>query len=517
VAEDENKNLSVKQPVESTESVEQTAADKPKAEPKPSSKFTHAKVGLKSKLENYASAYWAKKKLTLPATLLVLILIVLAVPVTRYWSLGFFIKSPVSISVTDSKTNQPVSSAQVSISGKVFKSDANGKVSGKIKLGRDTVSVAKQYYTSSSKSVTVTFSKSHNTFKISLLATGRQVPVVITNKVTGKPLANAVIKVAKTEAKTDKTGKAIIVLPTTLATQKASVSFSGYNDNNVVVQVTDKVVAANSFTLTPAGKLYFLSNQSGKIDVVKTNLDGTDRQTVLAGTGSEEPYSTSLLASRDWKYLALQAKRGGETASVYLIDTSTDKLTTIDEGDANFTLVGWANDTLAYYVNRNGYDAWKPKATAIKTYDAPSAKLTTTYETGATGNAQNYAQESLQWVQQLGTKLVWYATWSGHITNYSDAYSELQGKQANLSEYDTLKDTHKILKSYTIDVPTSQYAYTYFSPFNAYERVVYKPKEIYYVVQLNNGNDNIYSEYEDGSLTENSDESKTYFTGTQAA
>src|SRR6185369_16053847 len=114
--------------------------------------------------------------------------------------------------------------------------------------------------------------------------------------------------------------------------------------------------------------IYFLSKASGKIDVVKTNLDGTDRQTVLAGTGKEEDTDTILLASRDWKYLALKSRRDGKAVKLYLIDTSNDKLTTIDEGNATFDMVGWQNDYFVYYVYRNNVKSWQPKGSSLKSY-----------------------------------------------------------------------------------------------------------------------------------------------------
>jgi hypothetical protein len=532
MVEEKNDDSAVEQPTETELKADQTAeitnehAEKSTADVDVDVSADELDEAIPNKVEKPAKTnkfkrlfgrYWAKKKWTIPVSIVVLLLLILAVPTTRYPILGMFLKKDLQVVVVDDKTKQPVSAAVVTLAGTSAKTDAAGKAKLHVKVGGSTLTIQKSYYKLLTTKAFVGLSSAKAPLRLTVQAIGRQVPIVVLNKVTGKPLANATIKVLSAEAKTDKLGKATLVLPTTATTQKATISLAGFNDLSATVQVTDAVVAANSFSLTAAGKLYFLSNLSGKIDIVKTNLDGTDRQTVLAGTGNEDPQNTSLLASRDWKYLALQAKRSGDNASIYLIDTSTDKLTTIDEGDARFTLVGWANDSLAYYVNRNGYSGWQPKATAIKTYDATNAKLTVAYQTDATGNSQNYSTESLGWVQQVGTKLVWYTTWSGHIQYYSDAYSELNGKQAQLVEYDTTKGTAKTLKTYPINVPTSQYAYTYYGPFTSYQSIVYKPHEIYFLVNSGDANNgNYYNEYEDGKFTENSDEAKTYFEGSQA-
>ncbi|TAH36690.1 hypothetical protein EYC59_00745 [Candidatus Saccharibacteria bacterium] len=463
-----------------------------------------------NKFKQFFTAYWAKKKWTIPVTILGLALLLLAIPLTRYAILGLFIKGDVTITVVDSKTNAPVSSAMVTVQGASLKTDANGKAAGQANLGSGTLRVIKQYYTTAEQSVTVTLSHSKNDFKVSLVATGRQVPVTVTNKITGKPLAGAVLVAANTEAKTDKNGKALMVLPTTVATQKVKITLNGYNTSEATITVTDSVVPANTFAMVPAGKIYFLSNQTGKIDVVKANLDGSDRQVVLAGTGREDPNSTSLLASKDWKYLALLSRRAGENATLYLIDTSTDKQTTIDEGNGTFNLVGWSGNTFAYYVGRNDKQPWEAKQTAVKVFNASTQKLSTIYETDASGDANNYLTENMYWIQQVGSKLVWFTAWSTHH-QYAINSPELNEKPAQVLEYDVNKASKKVLKSYAVTGAEQNYSY-YFAPITSYSSVVYAPGEIYFNVS-GPGDKQTYSEYENGAVEDNNAEAKSYFTG----
>src|SRR6185295_2559549 len=108
-----------------------------------------------------------------------------------------------------------------------------------------------------------------------------------------------------TEATTADDGKAVLVVPADKQEDAVTLSGDGFNTISATLKVTTEEVEANSFKVAPSGKIYFLSNASGKIDLVKSNLDGTDRQTVLAGTGKEDKLNTVLLASRDWKYVAL--------------------------------------------------------------------------------------------------------------------------------------------------------------------------------------------------------------------
>src|SRR3989344_821781 len=225
-------------------------------------------------------------------------------------------------------------------------------------------------------------------------ATGRQVPVTVRNKVTGKGVENATIKAADAEFKTDSEGTATLVLPTDKETYAATLSAKDYNDKAITVKVTDQEVDENKFVIVPAGKLYFLSKASGRIDVVKTDLEDSNRQTVIKGTGKEDSNDTVLLASRDWKYLALKSRRDSAQPKLYLIETATDTLTTIDEADASFTLTGWAEHYFVYTVSRNSVQIWEPKQLAIKSYNAENKHLAILDETTAEGGSQlDYASE----------------------------------------------------------------------------------------------------------------------------
>ncbi len=260
---------------------------------------------------------------------------------------------------------------------------------------------------------------------------------------------------------------------------------SGFNDLKTHVQVTNKVVEANTFKLAPAGKLYFLSNKSGTLDVVKANLDGSDRQVVLAGTGQEDARNTSLLVSRNWKYLALLSHRQGANSSVYLIDTTqNDKLTTIDEGDANFYLAGWSNDTFVYRVSRNNTPA-DQSSQALKSYNATTSKL------NVLDQVVPVAPEGL--FQDFGSPYIindhiFYAkTWSGGFATAD----KLSGKSAELVSIKNDGSEKKTVRSFSL----VSGAHTYNLGL---EVKSYAPTELY--LAFNDGNKTSFYEYENGGV-----------------
>ncbi len=348
----------------------------------------HSRKLLRVSLETY----WRRKKWALPITVLAVLIIVLLVPFTRYKVLGMFLKETVSFSVIDSTTGTPISGTLLQFGKTTATTSANGKTTMKLPVGDNTLMVSKQYYMSAAAKIFTSLTKSHNSVVVRLVAIGRQVPIVVINKITGKPVANAA----------------------------------------VTVQITSLAEAANTYSLTPTGSVYFLSNLSGKIDVVKSDLDGTNRRTVLPGTGFENQSNTTLLASRDWKFLALYTQRKATgNPEIDLIDTGTDTMSNIDEGNANFTLVGWDDDSFIYQVDRNGVPAWQNGQQALKSFSAPAKKITVLVQTTGSGTGPgDYISDRFGSAYILNGKVVYSLNWFTGNCYYSDP---LSSKQATIN------------------------------------------------------------------------------------
>lgn len=441
--------------------------------------------------------YTANKKVTVPVTIAFILAVLLGVPVTRYLILGTVIKRDVRISVIDSKTNIAVSEAEISVQGKNVKTDGEGKATVKgIKVGKANITASKKYYKDSSVTFTVPLGQSKAPTEVKLEATGRQVPIHVINKITGKNVAGASIKVSDTEAQTDQNGEATLVLPVDQHEVTATVAAKGFNNLPVKVIVDQLAVKANTFPVTPSGKVYFLSKLTGKIDVVKTDLDGSNRQTVLAGTGKEEDGGTVLLATRDWKYLALQSRREGDKARLYLIDTSSDKLTEIDSGDATFTPVGWHDHFFIYKVARNNIQAWQPINTALKTFNAATAQLVTIDETAGEGSSNNdYANEAIDNVYVANNNVIYVKRWQA---SYYSLY-KLANRRTGIYTVKPNGSNKQLLKDFDAS------ANTYISA------VASEPGEIYYSVNNSTTNTSYYT-YLNGKISEDKEVKADDFT-----
>lgn len=446
-----------------------------------------------SRFKRFWHAYTSKKKFSIPATVVVALAIVLAVPMTRYQALGLFIQKNFSVRVLDAESGKPVSEAEVALAGRTAQTDADGKATiQKVKPGNAELRVTKKYFKDFSQTTFISLTDGKNSKEVKLQATGRQVSVTVKNKINGKVLDGVTISALDTEAKTDDKGQATIVLPANQKTVKATLSLKGYNDFTGQLEIVEQS-GKNEFSLTPSGKIYFLSKKSGRIDLVKTNLDGTDRKTVLAGTGREQDGDTVLLASRDWKYLALKSRREGELAKLYLIESSNDKVSTMDEGDANFGLVGWQGNYFIYTVNRNSVKLGDNKKESLKSFNAPTKQITILDDTAGETLTHEWTKvqryQNLGWFALLDDRILYAKFWNHSYGEF--VRSPVQGKQDFIMSIRADGQNKQTLEDF--DAASSVYLNV----------VLYKPNEVYYSLnQLLGGykDRTIYYEFEEGQL-----------------
>lgn len=365
--------------------------------------------------------WFATHKVVGAILIVVVLLVVLAsVPFTRFTLAGLVLKQNYTVVVKDQDNDKPVPSATVELAGVEATTDNKGRATIRAQVGPATLTVTKKYYKDASMHMVVPIAKQKDTPTVTLKATGRQVPISLVDVITHAPVVNATVRAAGVETKTNSKGAAIIVLPADKASVPATIAAKGYNDASVTIQVTTGVIAANGFLITPAGKVYFLSNQSGKLDVVSTNLDGSGRATVVAATGKESDETTRIVNAADGKYLALLSSRDGGKSKIFLVETATGKLSTIDEGDADFNITGWDGHRLIYVVTRNNVMNWQNGRQALKSFDADNRHITTLDQTVADGNENSYVNQYFNSVYILGGHQIFYLMcWTRDYNSYN--------------------------------------------------------------------------------------------------
>lgn len=397
------------------------------------SKPPKAIVMSKSRWQRFRNWYVSRKKWTIPATVFLILLIFAAVPWTRYKAVGVVVKKNFTVEILDSTSRAPVSDATVRAGPVSSQTDGNGRAILRLSVGNQSILISKKYYKEQRAEILVPILSQKTTRTIEVDATGRQVKIVVKNLITQKTLGDVDIKVSDITAKTDKNGEAIVVLPVGAKEQKATLELEGYNESEVTLKISNIEVLENNFTLTPAGKVYFISKRTGKLDLMKANLDGSDAKVVVSGTGNERDYETVLLPSPNWKYIALIARRttAYPTPQLFILSTQNDELLDIDNGNADIGLVSWSGDNLIYTVSRRDMPKWQTGKEKLKSYSASSGKITLLDQNAASGDATASANEYYAFVMVGGENVVYSKGWSPSDDIKADEL--LNGKKSSIS------------------------------------------------------------------------------------
>lgn len=420
---------------------------------------------------------------------------ILAIPVTRYGVLGIVVKKDVTVTVIDRSSKKPISGAVVTLGTAAVTSDAKGVATlPSIPVGQYDLRVEKKYYESASGHVAVPILSAPSDPRPELKATGRSVEIVVTNKITGSAVEGAAVTISESAVTTSEKGAATIILPVKNEAQKGSVKVKGYNDATFELKVENKDGQKLAVSLIPNGTIYFLSKRTGTVDVMKSSLDGSDAHTIVAGTGQENDASTVLLATTDWKYLALQASRDSDVPKLYLIDTTSGKLTIMDESSADFQLVGWSGHSFVYQASRRSSNIWDDKRSTLKSFNAESGKLTTLDETEGSGSSYyDYAAQNIGNVYIADGTVIYTKNWD--ISQYATPGD----RQSSILSVGVGGGSKKSLK----DFPATQVAY--------FEAKLYRPAEVYFRVIARADSKATYYEYEDGKVTETGDTNDAKF------
>jgi len=422
-----------------------------------------------------------RKILTIITSILVLLLVIFAVPFTRYFVLSPFVKKDVTLKIVDSETKKPVTNISIELGGVSSQSDKDGLVKlTDVPVGQYELKVEKQYYKNYVAGYTVPVFATPESPTIDISAIGRQVSVSVSNIVTGELLSDVVVEANGTKATTGGDGTATIILPPTSETKKATLKKDGYNSVDVELRIDDTIV--NTYAVTPSGSIYYLSKATGKINVMKSNLDGTGASVAVAATGQESDYETSLLSSRDWQYSALNATRTDNKQRLYLLNSSKDELSIIDEGDATFNMVGWSGHNFVYTVYRNTPNAWDNKKQALKSFNADNRKVTTLDETvGVGANMYDSSYENFSSVYIMKDELVYLKNW--YFSNY----------------YYANNDPNKVPTLYSVNPAGGAKKTVKIFPINKSVNLkLYEPQGLYLQVSSPSS----FYEYEDGKLKE---------------
>jgi hypothetical protein len=328
------------------------------------------------KLKSFFKAWWGTPKYR-NATLIVLFLTLIGLavyPTTRYFILNTAgVRSKASIKVVDNSTQQPLKNVQIIVGGANGATDEEGVAHvSKVKLGSTKLVIKKRAFAPVEKNIVVGWG-SNPLGDVKLDPAGVQYTFKVSDFLSDKPVEKAEAVSGESSAFSDKDGKIVLTLDKEdVNVNDVTIKAKNYRDEKRELSENNEV--EESIKMVPAHKHAFVSKRSGKLDVYKIDVDGSNESIALAGSGAERddmtlaPHPTenivAVVSTRDNQ----RNKDGFLLSTLNLVNLSDNKVTTITRTE-KVEVIGWANDRFVYVEVAAGTSANNPKRNKLMSYD----------------------------------------------------------------------------------------------------------------------------------------------------
>ena len=305
-------------------------------------------------------------------------IILMAIPYTRWLILNSFgIRSTMKFQVVEQQDKIPVSNVSILLDDTYFTTtDSSGNAQlENTRLGTHKVVITKNGY--SREDITPTVGLTTNTTKVEIKSIGIKVNLDVRNWLTNDVIVGATVSLKKDTVKSDKTGRASIVVPPDSTSKTLlQVSAPGFQTQSIPVTTG---VESKEVALVSDAKDYFISKRDGRYDVFTSYVDGSNQQKVIEATGREDGDFLQFTMHRGNRYGILVANRDGKlinnrvVAGVYVIDFASNALRKIDEG-SDVQLLDWGDDTIVYQKSDPNLNYDDPAFTKLEMYNPLTAK-----------------------------------------------------------------------------------------------------------------------------------------------
>lgn len=295
-------------------------------------------------------------------------------PNSRYWVLNKAgVKSSASVVVSDASTLRPLKNVAVTVAGHTVQTDVEGRAQfEQLQLGPTEVVVSKRAFAEERKNVTIGWG-SNPLGDVSLKPVGNQYIFVVTDMLSGKPIASAEVVLGESSATSSDDGKAILTLEETEAdTADVVIKAAGYRDEATTLDLNSK--SEVKVALTPNQKIAFISKRSGTYDIYTIDADGKNEKLIVAGSGSETTDITfaqhpaadrvALVSTRDGK----RSSDGVLLSSLTFVNLADGATKSVIESP-QIRLVGWAGNRLVYVQQVTGASVEDPQRYKLMSYD----------------------------------------------------------------------------------------------------------------------------------------------------
>ncbi|MDB5182096.1 MAG: hypothetical protein JWP13_859, partial [Candidatus Saccharibacteria bacterium] len=296
------------------------------------------------------------------------------VPGSRYFVLNTTgVRAGASLSVLDSTTDLPLKNVSVTIGGQTVKTNQDGVARLKsLRLGQQQLTVRQLGFAKVTRNVTLGLG-SNPLGEMELKAVGTQFVFKLTDYVSGKPVVNAEASSGDANAQSDEKGEIILTIGS-IDSDKLDVNLTatGYRSEKVTIATT--LETPTNVVMVTKRKEVFVSKQSGKYDVYKMDVDGKNKQLLLAGTGNERSQITLVPHATDEMVALVSSRDNKRNQDGYLLDTLS--LIDVDDGSVltlehseRIQIVDWVKDRLVYVKVKAGTSAGNSERNQLMSYD----------------------------------------------------------------------------------------------------------------------------------------------------
>lgn len=303
-----------------------------------------------------------------------------ASPTTRYFVLNTAgIRSAASIAVFDESTQQPLKGVTVKLGTLEQKTDQDGKVSFTgVKLGPTDLIVEKRAFALSTRELVIGWG-SNPLADVSLTPTGTQYTFVVTDFLSGKPVAKVEAVSNEAAAISNEEGEIKLTIDQPDDTPRdVTISGENYRIEKFALNLDQKESLA--IKLVPARKHVFISNRGGKFDVYKVDIDGQNEKLVLPGTGSEREDMVLVPHPSDEVAALVSTKDNKRNNDGFLLSTLTVMSLNDDTAKSVVTservqIIDWVGSKIVYVQIKEGASGDSPDRHKLVSYDYKSGEF----------------------------------------------------------------------------------------------------------------------------------------------
>lgn len=332
-----------------------------------------------SRIKGFLVAWWHHRPARYATIFLLLggIIALGALPTSRYYAMNTVgMRSAASLIVIDNTTQLPLKNVTVELGDRKSKTNQDGlvKLSG-LKHGTQSLAVQQPGFATITRTVTIGWG-SNPLGDFVLEAVGTQFRFNLTDFLSGKPVKNAEIVSGDANAKADNKGQLVLTLGELPAEPaRAKITADGYRAETVTLNPGEK--QNQTLVMVPRQKEVYVTKQSGKYDLYKMDIDGKNKQLLLAASGQEDANIT-IVQHTSADQVALVSKRdtkknqdGFVLQNLTLINVAKGTTLSLDSSE-QIRIVDWTNDKLIYVKVKAGTSGGNPERYQLMSYDYDS-------------------------------------------------------------------------------------------------------------------------------------------------